>query len=94
MLCADNGATITDAIIDAMGTGHPEKMELALNRAVAAGVDAQRLLRSASLHFAQIRQWRAQVDAGKSIRDVLGSARPKPHFSRTAQVEQQAPTLE
>ncbi|WDR07387.1 DNA polymerase III subunit delta [Devosia rhodophyticola] len=88
-LCADNGATIVDAIIDAMGTGHPEKLEISLGRALNSGVEAQRLLRSASLHFAQLRQWRTAVDSGKSIREVLASARPKPHFSRTALVEQQ-----
>ena len=89
LLCADNGATVIDAAIDSMGTGHAEKLELALNRALNSGVDAQRLLRSAVLHFAQLRMWRTQVDGGKSPREVLSSARPKPHFSRAALMEQQ-----
>ncbi|MEO5805348.1 DNA polymerase III subunit delta [Devosia sp.] len=88
-LCSDNGAQITNTIIDAVGTGHPEKLELALNRALNSGIDVQRVLRVAALHFAELRQWRTQVDAGKSIRDVLGGARPKPHFSRTSVLEQQ-----
>lgn len=89
LLCADNGAMIIDAIVDAAGTGHPEKLELALNRALNSGVDPQRLLRSTMLHFGYLRNWRTQVDAGKSVRDVLNSARPRPHFSRTALMEQQ-----
>ncbi|HTM78684.1 MAG TPA: hypothetical protein VL133_13770 [Devosia sp.] len=89
LLCADNGALVIDTILDSTGSGHAEKLELALNRALASAVDPQRLLRSAELHFASLRRWRAEVDAGKSARDAIGSARPKPHFSRTATLEQQ-----
>lgn len=89
LLCADNGSLVIDAILDSTGSGHAEKLELALNRALASAVDPQRLLRSAELHFASLRRWRNAVDAGKTPRDVLASARPKPHFSRTATLEQQ-----
>ncbi len=89
LLCADNGATVIDAIVDAVGTGHSEKLELALNRALNSGVDNQRLLRAAALHFGALRGWRTQFDSGKSARDVLASARPKPHFSRANAMEQQ-----
>jgi DNA polymerase-3 subunit delta len=89
LLCADNGSLVIDTILDSTGSGHAEKLELALNRALASAVDPQRLLRSAELHFASLRRWRSAVDAGKSPRDVLSSARPKPHFSRTATLEQQ-----
>ena len=54
---------------------HPERSEL--------------LLASLSLHFAQLRRWRAIVDGGTSPRDVLEGARPKPHFSRKSALEQQ-----
>jgi DNA polymerase III subunit delta len=89
LLCADNGALVIDTILDSTGAGHAEKLELALNRALASAVDPQRLLRSADLHFASLRRWRSEVDAGKTARDAVSNARPKPHFSRTATLEQQ-----
>lgn len=88
-LCADNGATAIDAVLDATGNGHPEKLELALSRALGNGIDTQRLLRSAMLHFGALRQWRLQFDTGKSAREVMSSAQPRPHFSRTGAMEQQ-----
>lgn len=88
-LCADNGMLVIDAILDATGGGHAEKLELALNRALAAAVDPQRLLAMSTIHFANLRRWRAEVDTGKSPRLVLDGLRPKPHFSRAASLEQQ-----
>lgn len=89
LLCADNGALVIDAILDATGAGHAERLELALNRALAAAVDPQRLLAMATIHFANLRRWRAEVDAGKAPRAVLDGLRPKPHFSRVSALEQQ-----
>lgn len=89
LLCADNGALAMDAILDATGGGHAEKLEMALNRALAANVNPQQLLAMLSNHFANLRRWRTEVDAGKSPRAVLDNLRPKPHFSRTAALEQQ-----
>lgn len=89
LLCADNAALVVDAILDATGSGHAEKLEISLNRALGSAVDPQRLLAMTNIHFAQLRRWRGEVDAGKSPRDVLANARPKPHFSRTATLEQQ-----
>lgn len=89
LLCADNGALVIDAILDAAGSGHAERLELALNRALAAAVDPQRLLAMANIHFANLRRWRAEVDNGKSPGAVLDGLRPKPHFSRVGSLEQQ-----
>ena len=89
LLCADNAALVIDTILDSTGAGHAEKLELALNRALSSAVDPQRLLATATIHFATLRRWRAEVDAGKSPRDVLAGARPKPHFSRASGLEQQ-----
>jgi len=89
LLCADNGMLIIDAIVDATGSGHAEKLELALNRALTSAVDPQRLLAVCTMHFASLRRWRAEVDSGKSPRAVLDGQRPKPHFSRMATLEQQ-----
>lgn len=89
LLCADNGMMIIDAIVDAAAGGHAERLELALNRALSSAVDPQRLLAIATLHFASLRRWRTEVDAGKSPRAVLDGQRPKPHFSRTPALEQQ-----
>jgi len=89
LLCADNGMLVIDAILDATGAGHAEKLELALNRALSSAVDPQRLLAMSNLHFANLRRWRAEVDAGKTPRAVLEGLRPKPHFSRMTALEQQ-----
>lgn len=89
LLCADNGMLVIDAILDAAGGGHAEKLELALNRALSAAVDPQRLLAMSTIHFASLRRWRTEVDNGKSPRLVLENLRPKPHFSRVSALEQQ-----
>lgn len=89
VLCADNAALVLDEIIDAIGTGHPQRLEDALNRALAAAINPQQLLATTLNHFAGMRRLRTEVDAGKSARDVLENARPKPHFSRRAAFEQQ-----
>jgi DNA polymerase III subunit delta len=89
LLCADNGALVIDAILDAAGSGHAEKLELAINRALAANVDPQRLLAMATIHFGNLRRWRTEVDGGKPPRAVIEGLKPRPHFSRTATLEQQ-----
>jgi DNA polymerase-3 subunit delta len=40
-------------------------------------------------HFSALRRWRQEVDAGRAGREVLDGARPRPHFSRRAAMEQQ-----
>tara|TARA_R110002020_G_scaffold80502_4_gene200833 strand:+ start:610 stop:1632 length:1023 start_codon:yes stop_codon:yes gene_type:complete len=89
LLCADNGMLVIDAIVDATAGGHAERLELALNRALSSAVDPQRLLAICTIHFANLRRWRMEVDAGKSPRAVLDGQRPKPHFSRAGALEQQ-----
>lgn len=89
LLCADNGMLVIDAILDAAGGGHAERLELALNRALSSAVDPQRLLAMSTIHFASLRRWRTEVDTGKSPRLVLENLRPKPHFSRVSALEQQ-----
>ncbi|HWA20312.1 MAG TPA: DNA polymerase III subunit delta [Devosia sp.] len=88
-LCADNAVSAIDEVSDAIGTGHPEALEIALARALANAVDNQRLLGAVTQHFLTLRRWRAGVDAGKSPREVLDSGWPKPHFSRRTALEQQ-----
>jgi DNA polymerase-3 subunit delta len=89
LLCADNAALVLDEIVDAAGTGHADRLDDALNRALAANVNPQQLLATALNHFSRLRQWRTQVDAGRSPREVLDAQRPKPHFSRSSALEQQ-----
>lgn len=89
VLCADNAMLAVDDILDATAGGHAEALDTALSRALAAGTNVQQALSMALLHFAALRRWRAEVDGGRSIRDVLDSARPRPHFSRRAGLEQQ-----
>lgn len=88
VLCADNAALVTDEIADAATTGRAERLDEALTRALAQSVDPQQLLSTLTRHLATLRRWRAEVDAGRSVRDVLDGARPKPHFARRAALEQ------
>ncbi|MDP1729992.1 MAG: DNA polymerase III subunit delta [Devosia sp.] len=88
-LCADNAALVLDEIVDAAGTGHAARLDEALDRALAAAINPQQLLISALQHFSTLRRWRAEVDAGRSAREVLETVKPKPHFSRKAALEQQ-----
>ncbi|HQZ12271.1 MAG TPA: DNA polymerase III subunit delta [Devosia sp.] len=88
-LCADNASLAIDAILDSAATGHAARLDEALDRALAAAVNPQQLVIMALGHFAMLRRWRQDVDAGRSVRDVLDGARPKPHFSRRASMEQQ-----
>ena len=88
-LCADNAALVLDEIADALGAGHAQALDTALERALAAAVNSQQILTSALNHFATLRRWRTEVDAGRSASAVLDGARPKPHFSRRANLERQ-----
>ena len=88
-LCADNAALVLDEIADAIGTGHAERLDMALSRALAANINPQQLLSGVMQHFTQLRRWRTVVDSGKSVREVLDGARPRPHFSRRSAMEQQ-----
>ncbi len=88
-LCADNAALAIDEILDSAGTGHAAKLDSALDRALAAALNLQQLITMAIGHFSMLRRWRAEVDAGRGVRDVLDGARPKPHFSRRSSLEQQ-----
>ncbi len=89
VLCADNAALALDEVADAIGTGHAAELDQALSRALSAAVNPQQLLAGVASHFAQLRRWRMAVDAGSSPGAVLDAARPKPHFSRRAALEQQ-----
>lgn len=88
-LCADNAALVLDDIADAVGTGRPAELDVALGRALGAAVNPQQLLASTTAHFAQLRRWRTAVDDGSAPGTVLDAARPRPHFSRRSALEQQ-----
>jgi len=92
-LCADNGALAIDEILDSAGNGDAARADSAVTRALNGGIDPQRILGSAMLHFSALRRWRTQVDQGKSPSDVLDASRPKPHFSRKAALVSQLRTL-
>ena len=54
-----------------------------------AAVNPQQILATVTQHFAQLRRWRAEVDSGKTPREVVDGARGRVHFSRKAAMEQQ-----
>lgn len=88
-LSGDNATIAIDEILDSAGTGRAEKLDQAIGRAFSAGVDAQRLLISALNHFTWLRRLRTEVDNGLQPREVLDRQRPRPHFSRKSNLEQQ-----
>jgi DNA polymerase-3 subunit delta len=88
-LCADNAALAIDEILDSTGTGHAARLDAALDRALAGALNLQQLITMAIGHFTMLRRWRTEVDAGRAPREVLDGARPRPHFSRRAALEQQ-----
>lgn len=88
-LCADNAALAIDEILDSTGTGHAARLDGALDRALAAALNLQQLVTMAIGHFSMLRRWRSEVDGGRSVREVLDNARPRPHFSRRSALEQQ-----
>lgn len=88
-LCADNAALALDQIADAAGTGHAEKLDEALSRALSAAINPQQILAAGLNHFSTLRRWRSEIDAGRTARQVLDGARPRPHFSRRSTIEQQ-----
>lgn len=88
-LCADNAALVLDEIVDATASGHAQALDTALERAMAQNVNAQQILGSALQHFAGLRRWRTEVDAGRGAGAVLDGARPRPHFSRRSSLERQ-----
>jgi DNA polymerase III subunit delta len=89
ILLADNAALVLDEIADALGSGHAQALDTALERALAAAVNSQQILISSLNHFATLRRWRTEVDAGKPPSAVLDGARPRPHFSRKSSLERQ-----
>ncbi|MDR3475683.1 MAG: DNA polymerase III subunit delta [Devosia sp.] len=89
LLCADNAALVIDDIADSVGTGRAERLDEALTRALALAMNPQQILTMTLMHFAGLRRWRAEVDAGRSAQEVLDGARPKPHFSRRTALGQQ-----
>lgn len=89
LLCGDNSAPALDAVVDAMGNGHPAELDAALKSLAGSGTDPNRLLAVALNHLTWLRRMRLEIDRGKSSREVLSSARPRPHFSRTRALERQ-----
>lgn len=89
MLVGDNSVRAIDAIIDATGNGDAASLDVALSAALSSGVDAQRILSVALMHFMQLRRLRRKVDAGESPKQAVDSARPRVHFSRAGAVERQ-----
>lgn len=91
-LCADNAALLLDEIVDAAGTGHAARLDVALTRALGAAASPQQIFAVAIAHFSRLRQWRAAAADGRSAREILEGMRPRPHFSRMRDLEQQLRT--
>lgn len=88
-LCGDNAAIEVNKVIDAVGTGHARQFDVYFQSALAAGIDVQRLLTIALYHFSTLRRMRLQIERGTPAKKVIESGRPRPHFSRVPQIEQQ-----
>ncbi len=86
-VCGDNAALAMDQIADAVGTGHPRRLDDAFTRALAAGSDVSAILGAVMNHFVALRTMRAEFDAGTAP-DAITRAR-RVHFSRAAAVQSQ-----
>ena len=86
-LCGDNAALAYDQIADAVGTGHPQDLDDAFNRARAAGTDISAILGAVLSHFGTLRAMRGEFDTGTAADAITRSHRV--HFSRARGVETQ-----
>lgn len=88
-LCADNAMLVLDEIADAIGTGHAGHSRCGAWPGARGGSQSAAIARLGDAAFFATKTLAAVVDSGVSARDVLEGARPKPHFSRKAALEQQ-----
>lgn len=86
-VCGDNAALALDQIADAVGTGHPRRLDEAFSRALAAGTDVAGILGAVMSHFAGLRTMRAEFDAGTAPEAITRARRV--HFSRAGAVQSQ-----
>lgn len=88
-LSGENAALDLSQIVDSAATGHTQKLEAALIRALDAGTDPNRIMAVALSHFTALRQMKAAMATGKTAEQAMKSQRPAIHFSRQRSVEQQ-----
>lgn len=88
-LCGDNAAETMDEILDAVGTGHVQKLDTALSRAMTSGTHSSAILTRSLMHFSWLREKRHSFDNGTSLHDLMNAGYPRVHFSRKASVESQ-----
>ncbi len=88
-LCGDNSTIALDRLLDAMGLGNANELEISLDKAYNSGLDSQVILLMSARHFNMLRTLRTKVDTGSSANAAMASYYPKPHFTRTKFVEKQ-----
>ncbi|MGJ8528633.1 DNA polymerase III subunit delta [Maritalea sp.] len=88
-LCGDNAAQTMDEILDCAGTGHLQKLDTSLGRALSSGTNSSAILTRALMHFSNLREMRAAFDQGKTLQEIMSSGRGRVHFSRKNAMEVQ-----
>lgn len=71
-----------DRIVNAAASGDGVRAVTELQRALHAGESAQGIILAVQRHFTRLHRYRASVDSGKSIEQVIGDIRPPIHFKQ------------
>nr|WP_244318501.1 DNA polymerase III subunit delta [Roseibium hamelinense] len=88
-IIGDASALETSELIDAAATGDVAGLDHGLERLTHAGSKATILANQTLKHFQSLHRMRADVDSGKSVRQVVESQRPPIFFSRRPSIIRQ-----
>ena len=78
-----------DRIVMAAASGRAAAALAECDRSIAAGESAQGVIAALQRHFLRLHRMRGALDGGKSMDDVVRSARPPLHFKQREAIEQQ-----
>lgn len=78
-----------DRIVMAAASARPDAALSEFDRSIAAGESAQAVIAALQRHFLRLHRMRGALDGGRSMEDVVRSARPPLHFKQREAIEQQ-----
>ena len=81
-IVGDAAELTIDRIVNASALGNGASAVTELQRALHAGESAQGIIFAVQRHFTRLHRYRAAVDSGKSVDQVIGDIRPPIHFKQ------------
>jgi DNA polymerase-3 subunit delta len=81
-VCGDASILSIDDVIDAVFEGDLIKCDEGLSRLVTSGVQLGTVMSLVAMHAARLQQLRLEVDRGRSVNEVVRSARPPIFFKK------------